>query len=323
MCAIMMLQPCDYLPGSTWTPYGPHKISAISICPHTSQELSTQPSLEGAVSAFCKCICHGNHRHESLTRISPPLRLTREVPIINPCGGGPCRNSIYPAKLLTPSSSNNLSEAHIAIRHYHSSRKPPPNPILSLPWTLIRQVEPGRPPATTAHALQCSTSLQRAPDTPHLPVPRFVFVVVRAGRVPPLPSNSKQHIQSGDPRLQCDWCNQLPSRILKQCHIVKALLDPNIRTSLHDPVGQCGYAKKLRSIRINLAKLLCLFLLLAHACHLLATQVMMPILVTAVSELPDGSGPYYRMLDLPAFSGSGSDGHLLEYKALVWSSAGT
>jgi hypothetical protein len=49
----MMLRPCDYLPDSPWIPFGPHKISAISTCPHTSQELSTQPSLEGAVSAFC------------------------------------------------------------------------------------------------------------------------------------------------------------------------------------------------------------------------------------------------------------------------------
>lgn len=28
--------------------------------------------------------------------------------------------------------------------------------------------------------------------------------------------------------------------------------------------------------------------------------------LSRVSELPEGSGPYYRMLDLPAFSGSAS-----------------
>lgn len=46
-------------------------------------------------------------------------------------------------------------------------------------------------------------------------------------------------------------------RIFKQCYIVKAFFDPNIRTSLHGPAGQCGYAKKrLRSISTNLAVLI-------------------------------------------------------------------
>lgn len=98
----------------------------------------------------------------------------------------------------------------------------------------------------------------------------------------------------------------------------------SIQTFVHLSTALRASADMLRSaFDPSRLTLLCLFLLLAHASHLLTTQVMMPILVTAMSELPDGSGPCYRVLDLPAFSGSVSDGHMLEYKALVWSSAGT
>lgn len=218
-----------------------------------------------------------------------------------------------PCDAANPLLSYILSDAHVAIRHCRSSRKPPPNTILSLAWTLIRQVEPGRPPATTAHAL-----LQRAPD---LPVPRFVFVVVvaRAGRVPLFHPTLNNTFRAEIPVCNAIGAISSHPRIFEQCYIVKALLDPNIRTSLHGPAGQCGYAKKrLRSIPINLAMLIFASCACKPSAGNPSDDADTCDCVTAVSEVPDG----YRMLDLPAFSGSVLDG-TLEYKALVWSSAGT
>jgi hypothetical protein len=156
-----------------------------------------------------------------------------------------------------------------------------------------------------------------------LPVPRFMLLVVRTGRVPrfhPTLNNTS--------RAEIPVCNAIGAisshpRIFKQCYIVKALLDPNIRTSLHGPAGQCGYAKKrLRSIPINLAMLIFASCACKPSAGNPSNDADTCDCVTAVSEVPDGSAPWYRMLDLPAFSGSVSDG-TLEHKALVWSSAGT
>jgi hypothetical protein len=90
-----------------------------------AKKLQSQPSLEHAAPAT------GTADVESLTRISPSLyghNQNHHSTRIRMCGGrGPCRNSIYSLVALasgnhTPSLPES-SEADIAIRHPHSSRK--------------------------------------------------------------------------------------------------------------------------------------------------------------------------------------------------------